>query len=252
MIVLVMGLSVVSDIIAMDFVVQSFGQILDEDSRCNDMQEAMELETEAFAAYVRDRSEEKEEAYRLACVRSERCLAALPYDYGQIGSERYARTWNVKSGYENYSIRRDQILGMDTQAEGYINSLYEVYAMQSYLQSYIRRLVQVTLQAGNASYQEKLPTIYGMRYTVLAVSVAMLAVTVLLTRVLSGALIGPIVRLAESSRKITCYDFSEPDFSLDNMDEMGDLVRSFNTMKHATEGYINTLKKNSEMAELLY
>ena len=32
MIVLVMGLSVVSDIIAMDFVVQSFGQILDEDS----------------------------------------------------------------------------------------------------------------------------------------------------------------------------------------------------------------------------
>ena len=40
MIVLVMGLSVVSDIIAMDFVVQSFGQILDEDSRCNDMQDA--------------------------------------------------------------------------------------------------------------------------------------------------------------------------------------------------------------------
>ncbi len=112
MIVFVMGLSGVSDIVAMDLVVQSFDRILDDDSRCNDMQVAMELETEAFAAYVRDRSEENGEAYRLSCVRSERCLAALPFDYGQIGSERYARTWNVKNGYENYTIRRDQVLGM--------------------------------------------------------------------------------------------------------------------------------------------
>ena len=33
---------------------------------------------------------------------------------------------------------------------------------------------------------------------------------------------------------------------------MGELVSAFNKMKHATEGYINTLKENNEMAELLH
>ena len=37
-----------------------------------------------------------------------------------------------------------------------------------------------------------------------------------------------------------------------NRDEMGELVKAFNKMKHATEGYINTLKENNEMAELLH
>ncbi len=252
MILLVMGLSVAFNIVAMNFVVRNFNQILDENSRCHDLQEAMELEAEAFAAYVRDKSEENKAAYRLSCARAQRCLDALPFDYGQIGSERYARTWNVKNGYESYQVRRDEFLEMSSGEEGYIASLYDVYEMQGYLQSYIRRLVQVTLKTGIASYLEKLPAIYGMRYVVLAFSVGMLALTMVLAKALSDALVSPIVLLAESSRKIARYDFSEADLSVEYKDEVGELVKSFNKMKHATEGYINTLKKNSEMAELLH
>ena len=252
MIVLVVGLSVVFDLVAINYVVGNFQQILDDNSRCHDLQEAMELETGAFAAYVRDRSQENEAEYRRSCVKSEQCLKALPFDYRQIGSERYARTWNIKNGYDSYRESRDQFLEMDAGEEGYIASLYDVYEMQEYLQTYIRRLVQVTLKAGNARYLEKLPGIYRMRYVVLAFSGGMLAVTVVLVRFLAKTLIDPIVLLAESSRKIARYDFGEPDLSVENKDEMGDLVKSFNKMKHATEGYINTLKKNSEIAQLLY
>ena len=58
--------------------------------------------------------------------------------------------------------------------------------------------------------------------------------------------------LANSSRKIAQNDFSGEDLAVPNNDEMGELVHAVNKMKHATEGYINTLKKNSEMAELLH
>jgi len=252
MLAFVMGISAVANVLAMNFIVGNFNAILDDNSRCHDFQEAMELEMQAFEAYVRSRNEEKRQEYVLACVRTERCIHSLPFDYGKIGSERYARTWNVKNSYENYSASRDAVLEMGNHTEGFIPQLYKVYDMQAYLQTYARRLVQATLKEGNGSYQEKLPVIYRVRYLILAFSVAVVAVTIGFTRILSKTIVDPIVMLADSSQKIARYDFSQPDLAVENKDEMGDLVKAFNKMKHATEGYINTLKKNSEIAELLY
>ena len=62
----------------------------------------------------------------------------------------------------------------------------------------------------------------------------------------------PLVMLAHNTRKIAKNDFSGRDVEVANKDEMGELVYAFNKMKHATEGYINTLKENNEMAELLH
>ena len=149
MLVFVIGVSIIFNIVVLNFVVGDFNVILDENSRCHDFQEAMELEIGAFQAYVRDRSEEKREAYILSCVRTERCIRFLPFEYEKIGSERYARTWNIKNGYENYSIKRDKVLEMDGQEETFISELYAVYDMQAYMQTYARRLVQVTLKAEN-------------------------------------------------------------------------------------------------------
>ena len=252
MVVCVMGISAIINVVAMNFVMGNFNVILDDNSRYHDFQEAMELEVRAFEAYVRSRNEDKRQEFVLACVRTERCLRSLPFDYGKIGSERYARTWNVKNSYENYCGFRDSILDMDHGEEGFISQLYRVYDMQAYLQTYARRLVQVTLKEGSGSYQQKLPIVYRMRYLILGFSVFVVAVTIGFTRILSKTIVNPIVMLAGSSQKIAKYDFSEPDLTMDNKDEMGELVKAFNKMKHATEGYINTLKKNSEIAELLY
>lgn len=252
MVILVMGLSVAFNIYVMNFALGSFNVILDDNSRCHDFQEAMELEIKAFETYVRERTEENREEYVVSTVRTERCLKSLPFDYGEIGSERYARTWNVKNSYENYSAARDSLLEMDANDRQFIPSLYKIYNMQTYLQTYARRLVQVTLKEGNASYQDKVSVFYNMPYLILIFSVIMMVVAVCVTRVLFNTLIKPLVTLAHSSRKIGKNDFSEPDVVIQNKDEVGELVNAFNKMKHSTEGYINTLKKNNEMAELLH
>ena len=83
--------------------------------------------------YVRDRTQENRDEYVLACVRSERCLRSLPFDYERIGEERYARTWNVKNGYEGYCTARDQLLEMDSGSEDFIPVSYthlDVYKRQ--------------------------------------------------------------------------------------------------------------------------
>ena len=251
MVILIMA-SAVFNVWVMDFTLDGFDKILSDNSRCNDFQQAMELEIDAFESYVRERTEEHWEEYILSCVRTERCIRALPFQYSSIGEERYARTWNIKNSYEAYSVFREQILKMNEEESGYITSLYRVYDMQDYLKDYARRLVQVTLSKGNETYQRQVPVFYNIPYLILAVSLCLTVMAIVLTRLLSNTLIQPVVKLAHNSRKIARNDFSGEDLAVPNRDEMGELVAAFNKMKHATEGYINTLKKNNEMAGLLH
>ena len=91
-----------------------------------------------------------------------------------------------------------------------------------------------------------------MPYLILIFSVVMMIIVMGLTRLLAAALVSPMMKMAHNARKIARNDFSGQDLTVPNRDEMGELVKAFNKMKHATEGYINTLKENNEMAELLH
>lgn len=249
---LVMGASVFFNIHVMEYALGGFREILDDNAKCHDLQQAIDLEVSAFADYIRDRSVENRDEYVLACVRSERCLRSVPFDYERIGTERYARTWNIRNGYENYSRVREDVLTMDTRSQGYITLLYKVYSMQEYLQDYASRLVQVTLRESNQSYQKREPVFRQIPYWILLFTVVLLFMLASFTRVISNTLVVPMLSLARDSRRIAQNDFTGEDLAVPNEDEMGELVHAFNKMKHATEGYINTLKKNHEMAELLH
>ena len=251
-VILVMGLSIAFNMLVMNFSLESFNVILNDNSLCYDVQESMEQEADAFELYVRERSWENAKQYRLACFKTESSIDALPFDYDVIGPERYARTWNIKNGYEGYQYFRDQVLHMDQSDDGFVMQLYRVYGMQGYLQTYARRLMQSTLKEGKRSYQEKVPLLYDLPYMIMACSVLMIITVICLTKLLSDTLIAPMVKLAHSSREIARNDFGGEDLVVENRDEMGELVQAFNKMKHATEGYINTLKEKNEMAERLH
>ena len=47
-------------------------------------------------------------------------------------------------------------------------------------------------------------------------------------------------------------DFTEEDVQIENQDEMGQLVRNFNRMKHAMEEHIHTLQEKNEMSTRLH
>lgn len=251
-VILVMGLPISFNILVMNFSLNSFNVILNDNSLCYEVQEALEHEAAVFQEYVRDRSWEKAREYRLACFRTEESIRNLPFDHTSISSERYARTWNLKNGYEGYCEFRDHVASMNPEDANYVNLLYQVYDMQGYLQTYARRLMQATLKEGKSSYQQKAPVLYYIPYMIMAYSILMIITVICLTKLLANTLINPMVRLAHCSRKIARNDFSGKDVTVENKDEMGELVRAFNKMKHATERYINTLMEKNQMAERLH
>lgn len=252
MVILIMALSATFSICIMNFSLGGFNTILNDNSRCHDFQEALDLEIESFADYIRDATPDTRDQYVLSCVRTERCLRSLPFDYGRIGTERYARTWSILNGYETYQAYRDELAETQVRESDFVERLYRVYKMQEYLQTYARRLVQVTLKEGNDSYQEKVPVFYNMPYLILAISAVLMGFVMFLTKILSNALVSPAVLLAQCARKIAKNDFTGEDPSVENRDEMGELVRAFNKMKRSTKGYIDTLKENHRMSELLH
>lgn len=252
MVILIMALSATFSICIMNFSLEGFNTILNDNSRCHDFQEALDLEIESFADYIRDATPDTRDQYVLSCVRTERCLRSLPFDYVRIGTERYARTWSILNGYETYQAYRDELAETQVRESDFVERLYRVYKMQEYLQTYARRLVQVTLKEGNDSYQEKVPVFYNMPYLILAISAVFMGFVMFLTKILSNALVSPAVLLAQCARKIAKNDFAGEDPSVENRDEMGELVRAFNKMKRSTKGYIDTLKENHRMSELLH
>ena len=84
-VILVMGLSIAFNMLVMNFSLESFNVILNDNSLCYDVQESMEQEADAFELYVRERSWENAKQYRLACFKTESSLEALPFDYDVIG-----------------------------------------------------------------------------------------------------------------------------------------------------------------------
>lgn len=252
MVILIMALSASFNIGIAKVSLGSFGRILNDNSRCRDLQEALDQEIRAFEQYVRNSEEENRSIYQVACVRTERCLWSLPSDLQKLGIERSARTWSVKNAYENYKKYRDDVAAGSKTGSEFVSELYRVYSMQGYLQEYTRRLAQVTLTEGNAQYRKEAAFFGNIPYLILLFSVVLMVFVLQLTKLFSNTIARPILILADSARKIGANDFDHPDLSIENQDEMGELVRAFNKMKHSTKGYIDTLKENNEMQELLH
>lgn len=213
--------------------VRSFDMLLADNAVCYTVQNALKDETQAFARYVRQPTSETEQAYTAACTASEQSLAALPFDYARIGEERYARTWNLLQGYAGYRQERDAFLQLSPSADTYIEQMYHVMALQDYLAEYALRLTQATLEQENALYSSTAAHIRHLPWLYLGLFLMAAVLMLLLIRVLSRAVVRPLLRLAQASRSIAEGDFSSPDLPVKSNDEVGRLTGTFNQMKHA-------------------
>ena len=201
--------------------VHSFDTLLADNAVCYTVQNALKDEAQAFARYVRQPTSETEQAYTAACAAAEQSLAALPFDYARIGEERYARTWNLLQGYAGYRQERDAFLQLSPSADTYIEQMYHVMALQDYLAEYALRLTQATLEQENALYSSTAAHIRHLPWLYLGLFLTAAVLMLLLIRVLSRAVVRPLLRLAQASHSIAEGDFSSPDLPVKSSDEVG-------------------------------
>ncbi|MGL5438093.1 MAG: sensor histidine kinase [Lachnospiraceae bacterium] len=246
------GLAILSNINTINYALYGFGQIMEDNVKSYNFLVAMSLESETFETYVRSRTPENREAYETACEKTRRSVTALPYDYRQIGATRYAQTWSIRSFYSNYIVERDHFLTMNENHLDYVEVLYRVYQMQKYMDSYARRLMQLTMQDGNSSYLSRVSSLYRLPVILLLVGCLVVSIVIVLTFLMWRSMVTPIEQLVRVSRRIAKNNFPEDDIVVENRDELGELVQTFNKMKQATVGYIGALQEKYEITQLLH
>ena len=187
----------------------------------------------------------------MSCARTRSALKSLPFDYEEIGADRYGVTWSILNMYENYAAARDAFLEMEEGAPDYLDRLYTIYRVQGYLATHAGRLEQMTVESGNERYEMQRP----LFIIVPAVSILWGAAALLMVRWLNRSvqrnIVRPMVELAEDSRRIGENDFTGPDTHAEGGDEIASLVRAFCTMKASTRGYIEALTEKHKMEKQL-
>ena len=244
-------LSIKAVMLVAGYGMKGFGDLLMGNSRSLAFWSAMDAESSSFQYYAGDRTPENREKYELSCARTRSALKSLPFDYEEIGGDRYGVTWSILNMYENYAAARDAFLEMEEGAPDYLDRLYTIYRVQGYLATHAGRLEQMTVESGNERYEMQRP----LFIIVPAVSILWGAAALLMVRWLNRSvqrnIVRPMVELAEDSRRIGENDFTGPDTHAEGGDEIASLVRAFCTMKASTRGYIEALTEKHKMEKQL-
>ena len=244
-------LSITAVMLVAGYGMKGFGDLLMGNSRSLAFWSAMDAESSSFQYYAGDRTPENREKYEMSCARTRSALKSLPFDYEEIGADRYGVTWSILNMYENYAAARDAFLEMEEGAPDYLDRLYTIYRVQGYLATHAGRLEQMTVESGNERYEMRRP----LFIIVPAVSILWGAAALLMVRWLNRSvqrnIVRPMVELAEDSRRIGENDFTGPDTHAEGGDEIASLVRAFCTMKASTRGYIEALTEKHKMEKQL-
>lgn len=243
---------VLFDVWIVKYFMVDFNQILENNVIAEEMVTALKAEMDSFEQYSRLDTEENASKLRREIKGTEKAIYAIEPDYTVLGERRYAQLQAIHSSYENYVMARNAIMAGEYQGDDYIRELYKVYGMQNYLQQYIQQFLSATIEDGNSRYQELLPSVSVIVLLAVILSI-LLAVTMFeIAKLLNHSIMDPIIKLADTSKKIADNDFFVDDVETDNEDELGELVHAFNKMKYATGEYIKALEEKREVLDQLH
>lgn len=85
-------LSITAVMLVAGYGMKGFGDLLMGNSRSLAFWSAMDAESSSFQYYAGDRTPENREKYEMSCARTRSALKSLPFDYEEIGADRYGVT----------------------------------------------------------------------------------------------------------------------------------------------------------------
>ena len=249
---LIILLSILFNILIVKYSMVDFNNILNENYKCNHFVHSIEKETELFRKYTKNPEEETKLLLEKAMEDTNEAVYNLTFEYRQLGELRYAYTWAVRSSYEIYVKNRDLFLNCLENQDNYIEKLYEIYDMQSYLEKYGNALMDETIAASSTVYREKVSTLIILPGIVLFFGILLMVCMAGVAKAMNRAIVVPVMKLMDTSKKIAANEFLIEDIEVENKDELGELVQAFNKMKYATREYIVAMEEKRATLDMLH
>ncbi len=185
---------------------------------------------------------------------AEKNLARIDTSIASIGVEQYLLVSAVNTTYKNCSLYLSQV--QDQLIKNNIDKASELYYSDlepclNHLYRYMQQLIERAIMDNQYNYDrlirlnEKLDNVYAL--TVLVMLLFGFAAFREVIRMLSI-----VQEMARSSKAITAGDYDRPEILENRGDEIGDMARAFNEMKHAMRNQVQLLTANNEMEKEIY
>lgn len=245
-------LSLAFDVMIAKKYLLDFSKILEDNSTTIHLVDCLEAESEDFRLYARTKNATNLSNLKESMKKTKECIEELPFDYHQIGEERYALTWSIKSAYEVYDDNISKLMERTEYDSDYIRTQYKLYEEFAYIEGYADKLVLLTIDSGDSKYRGNLPKLFIFSAVIMVLNIILFLAIITLSKMMISTMVNPIIKLADASRKIAMNDFSSEDVMVPNQDEVGELVSVFNSMKYSTKERIQALEGRRKAQELLH
>lgn len=231
---------------------RDFNDVLGDSHTVNDVVISFEKEHESYVTYANDRINENRIEFLKNRTRTISAIFQLRFDYHETSIRRYLITQAIRTSHQAYISYCDHVLCVPYESEEFIEGYYQSIKVADYIHGYFTDLMQITLAEGNQDYYNKVRIFRILPIFAMIMATVIILFAFVLYRVTVRHMITPVLKLADASRKITDNQLCEPDIQVPNRDEIGELVRTFNIMKHTTAHSITALREKNEMASRLH
>lgn len=194
-------------------------------------------------------------SHNLRAVREESAamLDAVRADLGQVSEEQYLLAAAVKTTFAAYRTLTDEVLSLMQEGELMeASALYfdKMVPCGSYVQKYSRQLLEQAIQDNFNAYQQITDTSNLLRFLQAASLALCLAVGISLV-ISIRTLVHAVRNLSDSSREISSGNLDTADLTENADNEIGDMNRAFNEMKHSMKRQVKLLEEKNEIEQAL-
>lgn len=252
MIILFLTISVSISLYLLFSYLNDFNRILEANSYNQRLTIMFQNETENYYNLNSLRNETNKKAYTSSSEETREIIESLPYDISSMSRDRYIVTQAILNSYKTYKEKCEEVLSLEKDSGEYLVELYESYKIQGYIEQYITKLVNLTLEENDYIYSQKLSLYNKIPYLIFFLAMFFIVFTIIVGYSISRSVLNPVTKLADMADRISKEEYNLPDIQVDNEDEIGKLTHTFNSMKHSTYNAILALKEKNEIESKLH
>ena len=225
---------------------QSINATMEDCYHINSLLNAYTAEMEAFDTYVLYRDASSEQAWIEEQVKTEIVFSEINIPYGR-SKEQYALLVAARTSLESFRGACADTLFLVSAGMDYAVVYSKTIQVGEYLKAYLQALLHSAISNGQAVYQRDMPFISRVPLLFVIGVIAVILGMAAWTRWMIRHVVVPIQDLTRASGEMSKSHYDLPDIKVYQEDELAQLARMFNKMKHATHALVDSLREKGEM-----
>ena len=230
---------------------RSVNATMEDFHHINRLLNAYTLETGAFDAYVLYHDSASEGVWQQSKRETDAALKDTRVSYAQ-SKDQFALLSAAHTSLRSYRNGCSQTLSLIGAHQVYAATYSRAMRIGEYLKGYLQTLLYSAISDGQAVYRrdraliERIPLLFVVGIILVILGMAFW------TRWMLRHVIAPIQDLTIATGQMSKNQYDAPDINVYQEDELAQLARTFNKMKHSTQALVESLSERSNMEARLH